>query len=318
MLTVTVGAEGGRDALLEQARACAAAYAQDFVNLLSEERSVQELREPLSVDTVAATPRALPGAPAVAEQFPTTEERTRRRLRANYIVIRADTGLGWVPFRDVIEVDGRPVHDRPERLVELLAGTGPADLARARQIVDEGTRHDLGDLSRTMNMPLLGLLFLHPDHMASTGFLRDGEERVGRRRAVVYAFHEVEGGGLVTGPAGERVTSHGRIWIAGDTGAVLKTEHLVETGGVQATVTVTYRDEPRLGRLVPDRMEEVYRWTRSSRTLTVTARYEGFRRLDVRTHEKPQESQPERSGTAACSPASQYGGESENPRGARP
>jgi hypothetical protein len=47
-------------------------------NLLSEERSVQELREPLSVDTVAATPRALPGAPPVAEQFTTSDRSTRR------------------------------------------------------------------------------------------------------------------------------------------------------------------------------------------------------------------------------------------------
>jgi hypothetical protein len=269
--------------VLARARTYVTAYSELFANLLSEERSRQELRDPTGVESVPATTRAMPGAPPIQEQFVTTGRVTRQNLLANYLVVRAETGLGWVPLRDVIEVNGRAVHDRPGRLADLLAGAGPADIARAQRIMDEGARHDLGELTRTLNIPVLGLLFLHPDRASNTAFTRVGDERVGGRRTLIHAFLETTQPTLVRGPADSDVVSSGRVWIDETTGAVMKTEHQVQAGVVHATVSVTYRDDKRLGLLLPDRMEEVYRWSNRPHVLTVTSRYTNYRRLDVST-----------------------------------
>src|SRR3954447_760034 len=109
LAAVTASAQPAADphpGLLAKARAYVGTYTQGFANLISEERAEQELR---STPPLRSAPRALSGSgPAAAvTQPPDTVQ--RRRLTANYIVVRAETGLGWLPFRDVYEVDGRPV-----------------------------------------------------------------------------------------------------------------------------------------------------------------------------------------------------------------
>ena len=94
-------AQGPPEALT-RARSYVVAYSELFANLLSEERSRQELRDPTGVESVPATARAMPGAPPIQETFVTTARVTRQNLLANYLVVRAETGLGWVPLRDEV------------------------------------------------------------------------------------------------------------------------------------------------------------------------------------------------------------------------
>ncbi len=275
-----------QDEVLARARDYVAAYEQAFANLLAEEQSTQELREPGVLAGMPGPTRGsggMSGGGMPMMESPASSERTtRRRLRANYLVIRAETGLGWVPFRDVVEVDGKNVGGRQQRLVELLSGDGPADLVRARNLMVEGARHDLGDVARTFNIPVLGLLFVHPDRAMATTFTRRGQERVAGRRATVYTFDEPGRPSLVRGPGDQDLPSTGRVWVDDTSGAILKTEHIVQAWDVTATVTVQYRHDDRLGLWLPERMTEEYRWSSNKgRTLRVSARYSDYRRLQI-------------------------------------
>ena len=268
--------------LLAKARAYVGVYAESFANLISEERAEQELR---STPPLRSTPRSMAGsgpAPVVAQPPDAIQ---RRRLTANYIVVRAETGLGWLPFRDVFEVDGRPVPDRPKRLTGLLSGKGPVDLVTARKLVAEGARHDLGNLERSLNVPVFGLIFLHPQLTFQSTFAFEADEPVGGRPAAVYRFQEVGKPALVTGPGGSNLVSAGRVWLDLASGGVLKTEHKVTANDVDASITVTFTDDPRLGLAVPDHMDEEYRWTSRRDILRVSARYSNYRKLDVTTTE---------------------------------
>lgn len=274
------------DEALTRARDYVGAYERAFVNLLAEERSTQELREPGALSSIPGQTRGgggmSGGGMPMMDQPASSDRTTRRRLRSNYLVIRADTGLGWVPFRDVIEVDGRQVGERQHRLVELLSGDGPADLVRARNLMVEGARHDLGEVARTFNIPVLGLLFVHADRAEATTFTRRGQERVAGHRAVVYAFEEPGRPSLVRGPGDQDLPSTGRVWIDETSGAILKTEHIVQAWDVTAIVTVQYRQDERLDMWLPERMDEEYRWSSNKgRTLRVSARYSDYRRLQV-------------------------------------
>jgi len=274
------------DALVATARVYVADFETRFVSVVSEERSVQDLRAPIGIDSVPSTLRGVPGGGTLTENVVTTEERTRRRLRASYIIVRAETGLGWMPFRDVVEVDGREIPDRVGRLLAIFSGQAPADLEQARRLMDESARHNLGDTGRTLNIPVLGLLFLHPDQTGRAVFTYEREERVARRQARVFAFQETGAPTLVRGPLDGELPSRGRVWLEAGTGRVLKTEHLVDAGTMVATITVTYREEPALALLVPDRMEEAYVYAGRAGSLRVTATYTNYQRLQVTTDEQ--------------------------------
>src|SRR5262245_14142773 len=46
-----------------------------------------------------------------------------RTLVSDFALVYADAIHGWLGFRDVIEVDGRAVRDREDRLAKVLMGT---------------------------------------------------------------------------------------------------------------------------------------------------------------------------------------------------
>src|SRR5438128_8314250 len=43
-----------------------------------------------------------------------------RFLVSDFAIVKADAMSGWLGFRDVLEVDGKPVGDREERLAHVL------------------------------------------------------------------------------------------------------------------------------------------------------------------------------------------------------
>ncbi|MCK7492273.1 MAG: hypothetical protein MZW92_12240 [Comamonadaceae bacterium] len=96
----------------------------------------------------------------------------------------------WLAFRDVAEVDGRPVRDREERLQRLFR-TPPANaLAQARAIAFASAQYNIGDVVRTVNMPTLALEFLEPAAQTRSRFRKAAEETVDGVRAWVVSFEE--------------------------------------------------------------------------------------------------------------------------------
>jgi hypothetical protein len=49
-----------------------------------------------------------------------------------FVPVRGD----WLAYRDVFEVDGRQVADRPDRLLKILVESPQADFDQARRIAD--------------------------------------------------------------------------------------------------------------------------------------------------------------------------------------
>jgi hypothetical protein len=92
---------------------------------------------------------------------------------------------GWITFRDVLTVNKRPVRDREERLLKLLQSPEASALAQARRIAQESARFNLGQITRTMNVPDMALEYLQPRHGARIRFetLRD-DTIDGRRYAM--------------------------------------------------------------------------------------------------------------------------------------
>ena len=94
------------DPLLDKVSDYVAAYERTFVGVVAEETYRQEVK-PARAGTDA-------------RGFPIESRSQRRDLKSDVLLVRAPAGDRWMQFRDVYEVDGRAVRDRPERLAKLF------------------------------------------------------------------------------------------------------------------------------------------------------------------------------------------------------
>ena len=218
--------------------------------------------------------------------------RTRRDLRSELLLLNVGGPLEWRPFRDVFEVDGRAVHDRQDRLATLFQSPAADAYEQAARIAQESARHNIGLDGRTINTPVLSLLFLQSriqPHFRFTVDTRDTDVgpntwRVTYRETVMPTI--VRG---ITSSEDRDLVSSGRFWIDADSGRVDKSELVLLTGTMTARIVTTYRDDGRFGIAVPAEMREEYqvaedrRTRQAARTITGFARYSDFRRFQVST-----------------------------------
>ncbi|MGQ0734462.1 MAG: hypothetical protein ACT4QD_12505 [Acidobacteriota bacterium] len=223
----------------------------------------------------------------------------RRRIKSDLLLVKTETSDRYVEFRDVFEVDGRAVRDRTERLTKLFLDPTLSGGQRFREVVSESARYNIGNVSRTMNTPMLPLMFLLDRYQRRFDFSLGGDrspEIVSRLATdaaredfrvhdtvLVVAFEEVRSPTVVTGLGGADFPSKGRFWIQPDSGAVLMTELVLEDRDLRAVVSVSYQSEPLLGFRVPVAMRERYRL--SSELVDGAATYGRFRRFSVNTDE---------------------------------
>jgi len=203
---------------------------------------------------------------------------------AELVMVRLQGAASWVTFRDVLTVNKRPVRDREERLLRLLQSPEPNALTQARKIAQESARFNLGRITRTMNVPDMALEYLQPGHGARIRFETLRNETIEGRPVVVLRFSELAGPSIVRNMAGADLLARGRVWAEPDSGAIVRTELLVEDRVSKGTCTVEFRIDPRLGIRVPIKMTERYGMT--GETIDAVARYSDFRRFTVSTDEK--------------------------------
>ncbi|HET9371828.1 MAG TPA: hypothetical protein VFO19_16325 [Vicinamibacterales bacterium] len=201
-----------------------------------------------------------------------------RRLRSDLLLLNQGRA-GWLSYRDVYEVDGKPIRDREDRLLELFLEPAADSLAQAKRIYDEGARFNIGRVQRTVNSPTLALAFLRLEHQWRSEFKIDGDESVAGRKACVASFVEQAEPHMIDSQ-GNRSAS-GRFWIEPESGRVLKSELTVNALYANARVSVIYDTRPELdGLWVPVRMDETYSGYRTE-TVSGKATYAKFRRFKV-------------------------------------
>jgi hypothetical protein len=226
-----------------------------------------------------------------------------REVRSD-LAVMSDAQQGWIEFRDVFEVDGKPVRDRENRVVELFAEPRTDALEQARRIVAEGARFNLNvvgvQFDRTINLPMAALMFLRTENQPRSRFLREATETLGGRRVMIVRFEEREKPRLIGTP--DEAAARGRFWIELDSGRVLRTNLELHTRrgttDVAAALTVNFRDYPDLALWLPSEMEETYELTGATRQVLAAiggrALYSNARkfRVDVDEDVLPDEPAP--------------------------
>ncbi len=84
----------------------------------------------------------------------------------------------------------------------------------------DSTRYNVGSVTRTVNIPTLALMFLHPDIRPRFTFTHEGDETVAGRAAWVIEYHERERPTLIKTTRGRDLAVTGKLWVEPATGIV--------------------------------------------------------------------------------------------------
>lgn len=248
-------------ALLDRATTYVADYVKSLTSVVSEERFDQR------VDT-----RGDRGTSSVT---------VTRTLVSDYLLVHVPGLSEWLPFRDVYSVDGKPIRDRSDRLLKLFVEAPAHAFSQALRIREESSRYNIGSGFRDFNVPTFALQILTKELRPGFLFRQRGRERVDDAETVIVDYEETSTPTIIVGRNDKDVPTRGRFWIEPETGRVIRTR--IETRPEDGTtrIEVLFRREPRLGLLVPSRMDE--RRETAQDTMEGRASYTNYRRFQVST-----------------------------------
>jgi hypothetical protein len=194
--------------------------------------------------------------------------------------------LGWVSagtlpdlvgVRDVVEVDGHPLHGGERlRLQMLLHGSGPTTPASVTQLLNEGARFNLAEGSRNFNLPTVALFFLHPETQSRFKWSRQSPASA---TTWVITFKERAQPTIIHTGDGASVFSKGLVEIEPATGEVRRTELTVHIDKLDYTLTTTFGRVASVDMNLPVSLKEKY--VTPTGTITGEARYDTYRRFDT-------------------------------------
>jgi len=267
------------DSVLLRAADYVSRYQQQLRGLVAEETYRQNVTR-----TSAARPSDARGR----------QTREGRELKSDLLLVKLGDENFWMQFRDVFEVDRKPVRDRDQRLSRLFIEAKVDARTQAETIQQESARYNLGPLMRTINVPIMALLFFERTVQPKLKFEQGKAGNVKRFDGLaepsaiwMIEYKEVTKGTLVRGLNDRDIPSRGRIWLDSSNGRVLRTEMISEDTQLRAEITVSYKSETGLELLVPGEMREVYTIRRNDTRIDGRATYGHFRRFTVATSEKP-------------------------------
>lgn len=212
----------------------------------------------------------------------------RRVLDSDFAFLRLPGASAWLGQRDTFRVDGRDIPSTTPRLRELLVGGTTRE--EALRIVRENTRRNLGDLTRTINVPTVALDFFTGDNRSRFRLKKSGEERSGDHRIWTVDYDEKDRPTIIRTVRGADQRARGTVWIDPSTGAIERT--VLNLGDdsradefVRTRITVRFEEDRQLGFRVPADMVESYYRPRSrdyeQLQIVAHATYSNFRRFQT-------------------------------------
>jgi hypothetical protein len=246
--------QASKDHLLAKAAVYVGQFVDQFSNVVAEETLVQEITVP----------------------------RRKRAMRSDFLLVRFPGDAYWLSFRDVAEVDGKPIRDKEDRLTKLFLEPSGDAVRRASDIQRAGARYNLLDIG-TLNNPLLAIAFLQDEYQPRFRFNLAGiEKKLGPKIRTVQ-FQEFKVPTVIKGNSNSDIMSRGLLWIDEDTGRVVKTELRLGRQSSPISIITDFKFDEDLGINVPVEMRDWY--PDGTGEIRGVATYGRFRRFQVKTDE---------------------------------
>ncbi|MEO7135255.1 MAG: hypothetical protein ABI024_13660 [Vicinamibacterales bacterium] len=248
-------------------------YEQRFLLLAADELYQQELLRPPNPGSNLS--RSNPGGGMQGGGPIATQT-----IKSDFLLVQlGGEGEGWMPFRDAYEVKGRTLRQRDDRLLKLFTTNDKNRFEKGAKFSTATHKFNLGNVARTVNIPTLAMMFLHPRVNERFEFTDGGEENVSGRMLRKALYKEVARPTLIKTTRGRDLALTGVLWIDPFTGTVVKSELNAADPSVRCQVAVTFRRDEALDLWVPEKMEEYYNAYSSLDDILATATYTNVRRV---------------------------------------
>ena len=249
--SVPAGAQPTPTALVRER---VAAYVQQFVdgltNVVAEERYVQQFR--LATD--------------------------RRRLRSDFLLVKyPGEERRYQTFRDVLEVDGRPVRNQQARITQLFLEPFASAVKRAGEIEAASSSQSLRR-GRLVD-PLQAISYLQSFYQPQFEFSVALADRRSGAGVIELSFTQITPAGVSLIPL------RGKALVVEQTGRVVKTELTAGSGSNVRVTTTEFGFNPALRIDVPARLRDEMPVS-SNDEFMGTAEYSNFRRFQVRAEQE--------------------------------
>jgi len=270
-------------------------FERNITAVVAEERFVQ------IIQPWRGTPDAPEKEPGLAwvepgEKGPQTGPIIARRQLVSDVLMVQLPGQAWQSYRDVAEVDGKPVRDRADRVQRLFLSGGADRASKFQEIALESARYNLGDLKRDVNLPTITLSLLRRTNHSRFSFRRQEDETLDGHPCRVLTYRETVRPTLIATRNSGDIFLYGRVWLDRFDGRVRQTELRFDRGrgegGFRSYIRVEYDTAEGVDILVPRRMWEWYEGVnalgRIGGDLTGAqglASYSKFRKFQVGTSE---------------------------------
>lgn len=168
-----------------------------------------------------------------------------------------EVGFPWMEFRDIVEIDAKPVRDGVSRLKLLQVNPSIAADQAAVRISAEAGNYILGRLVRAADVPRHAALFLHPSNQPRFEFKKGGERTIDGVRAWEIKFREKKKPTVIRASGDKDAPSTGSLWVDPATGNVLMSVlKSPDATTIYDEQTVTYAVDPESGLSLPATLEE--------------------------------------------------------------
>ena len=215
-------------------------------------------------------------------RFTTVAQKQQRRTSSDFLILQV--GSEWEGLRKVNRLDGVKLKAKEPSFEDAFDDSPKTNSKRLKDMIEESTRYNIGDVLRQMNLPTFALKILRPEHSRRFAFHKVGTDKTDGVQTWVVRFKETTGPTLVAGDEkGQFLFSYGTLWIEPNTGRILRTEFEVENPytkpAIRARIVVSYAMGKKIDMLVPNMMMEHYETDLSH--IDCRADYANFRRFEV-------------------------------------
>lgn len=280
-------------------KALLALIAAGAISILAPPPTAQDVRAQLSAYLTAYEPKL---SELIADEQllqrdepkrgrPGTRASSKRALFSEVAFVVLPANAGWLGFRRVMKVDDAPVEDALGSLNSVLATGAKDDYARARAMVMDSARFNLGT-RRTINLPNLPLDLLRPQNANQFSIRVAGSDRIDGHRTTKLVLVEDKTPTLVHAFDGSQMRAIVSAFVEEGTGRLWRADVIIrdprpEVVEFDHIISVTFEENRALGLLVPAKMREDF-FAGEDRKAWGDAVYSNYRRFQTSARIVPQ------------------------------